>query len=116
MKQKPELIGQEAMAAEAVRGQIVLERFDVVLGLASVGVLVVELGRRKISAVGDHETPVDAQGVDLHLGHDPAGAIPALGPVEKPGEVSLLLLMECKGLLTLVQPVLDGRFQTGIAS
>ena len=103
------------MAAEAVHGQIVLERFDVVLGLAPVGVLVVEPGRSEVATVGEDETPVDAQGVDLHLGYDPAGAIPALGPVEKPGEVSLLFRLQLEGLLTLVQPVLDGRLQTGKA-
>ena len=103
------------MAAEAVHGQIVLERFDVVPGLAPV-ILVVEPGRSEVATVGEDETPVDAQGVDFHLGHGPAGAIPVLGPVEKPGEVSLLFLLQLEGLLTLMQPVLDGRLQTGIAA
>ena len=75
VQQQAEGVGPEAVVAEAVRLERVLEVLDPVLGLPAVDVPVVD-GQRLLGAGGDYEAGVGALGQRLGLEDDAAGVRP----------------------------------------
>ena len=75
MQEQPELVGPEAVAAQAVGEAGVLEILDPQFGFAPIDIPVVERLRR-IGAGGHHETRVGTFGQDLGFEDDPPCRVP----------------------------------------
>ena len=91
VQEQPKLVGQEAMATQAVGLEFQLQLLDAVfhVALQHVDVIIDELG---IAAeVGDHKALVGAQMGIFHLGDDPAGPGPGPRLVAERGEEALFL-------------------------
>lgn len=95
MQQEPELIGEEAMAAEAVGFEVELEILDPVLALSAPGVELVEI-LRLVGPRGNDEAGIGPSLHRLGLVDDPAPPLPAPGLVgilrEKPRLVTFLFV------------------------
>ena len=102
------------MTAQAIHGQIVLEEFDVVFGLSSLDVVIVEGFRMEIRSVGDHKTTIRTQVVDFHFGHHPARSIPTVGLIEKLGKTTLFDLFFLEVLTGFFEEFFHCRFQTRV--
>ena len=105
MQQQAELVGPEAMAAEAVGEAGVLEILDPQLGLAAPHVPVVERKRREVGAAGHHEAEVAAFLQLLGFVDDAALVRPGVGGIPSlAGQAHLL-----PGLLVLPLGLRDER-------
>jgi hypothetical protein len=83
MKPQPELVGQEAVAAEPVHGQILFESFHEVLSLPATQIVFAQIFGREIPSVGEHITPIQSQIRHFHLGNHTPGMLPAVGLIEE---------------------------------
>src|SRR5215210_796086 len=81
VEQKPELVGDESMATEAIRLYVQLEVLDPVLALPALGVKLVKL-LRFVGPGAHHKAGVGTLLHDFGLVDDPALFLPACGPVE----------------------------------
>ena len=88
MQQQAEGIGQEAMTAEPVSAEAVLELLDAVLALTAIVIKSEDLGRAA-GTVGDEEAQVGAGGGVFGLVADAAPARPTAGAVAEAGEAAL---------------------------
>lgn len=91
VEQQPELIGQEAMATQAIGLDLQLQFLDAVFHVAPehVDVVIDKLG--VAVQVGDHEALIGPQVGIFHLGDDPAGLVPGVRLVAEGGEEPLFL-------------------------
>lgn len=91
VEQQPELIGQEAMATQAIGLDIQFQFLDAVFHIAPeyVDVVIDKLG--VAAQVGDHEALIGAQVGIFHFGDDPAGLGPGVRLVAEGGEDLLFL-------------------------
>jgi hypothetical protein len=80
VEEQPELVGQEAMATQAVGLEFQLQFLDAVFHIAPehVEVVIDELGAAH--QVGDHKALIGAQMGVLHLGDDCGGGGPRIPP------------------------------------
>lgn len=88
MQEQAKSVGQEAVTAQAVRAEAVLELLDAVLALAAIVVEGEDL-RGATGAVGKQEAQIDSGGGVLGLVADAALARPAASTVEETGEAAL---------------------------
>ena len=72
VKQKPKLIGFEAMAAEAISLELVFQFLDPVFRLAPLGVDPIVDNMRLKPQIRHHEALIEPFFQPLHFGHDPA--------------------------------------------
>src|SRR5512146_1331147 len=98
VQQQAEGVGQEAVAAQAVGTEAVLEFLDAVLALAAIVVEGKDFGSAT-GAVGDHKAQVGADGGVLGLVADAALMRPGAGAVAEAGEAALRQLTAAKAPL-----------------
>jgi hypothetical protein len=91
VEEQPELVGQEAMATQAVGLEFQLQLLDAVFHVAPEHLKVVINELWITAQIGDHEPLVGAQTGIFHLGDDPAGLVPGLHLVAKGRKEPLFL-------------------------
>jgi hypothetical protein len=85
-QEQAELVGQEAVATQAVGPELQLEPFDAVFCVAPQHIEVVIDKPGIATQVGDHEARIGAEAVILHFGDDPAGPGPGLRLIAEGGK------------------------------
>ncbi len=88
VQQQAEGVGQEAVTAQTVGAEAVLELLDAILALPAIVVESKDLGGRSV-AVGDQEAQVGSGSGVLGLEADAALARPTAGAMAKTGEAAL---------------------------
>jgi hypothetical protein len=78
VEQQPELVGQEAVAAQAIGLEIQLQLLAAVFHIAPEHVEVIINKLRIAAQVGDYKALIGAQASVFHLGDDPAVFVPGV--------------------------------------